>query len=221
MKSTKLLKQFSLGLILVLMLCTMTGCLSQFDASRYATACLDLITKGETKDYIEMTKQTKEEAEEWYNSFLDEEVNSMTASISNMTDEQTQNFRSLFENIYKKAKYEVGEATKNDDKSFTVPITVYKYKIFEGELKIVQDKLTDYYTEQAKNGKTLTEDEITSLAVDYLYEDLNAKLETAEYEEAEVINIAITPDSNNVYSISQSDYKNILYKLFDISDFQN
>ncbi|MDD5949654.1 MAG: hypothetical protein PUC39_08025 [Lachnospiraceae bacterium] len=218
MKSTKLLKKLFATMLLITMLFTMTGCLFQFDASRYTKACLDLMTKGETADYTEMTKQTKEEAEDWYNSFLDKEIEAMTSSISNMTEEQEQNFRSLFQSIYKKANYTVGEATRNDDKSYSVPITIQQYKIFSGEMQVVEDQLVDYYKEQIEAGKTLSEDDLTQKAVDILYEDLTAKLETAEYGEAEEFTVIVRPNSENVYSIDQNDYTTIVKKLFDIDE---
>ena len=67
-------------------------------------------------------------------------------------------------------------------------------------------------------GKTLSEDDLTQKAVDILYEDLTAKLETAEYGEAEEFTVIVKPNSENVYSIDQNDYTTIVKKLFDIDE---
>lgn len=216
MKTTKMCKHFSLCLVLVFVLTVFSGC-GKFDASGYTKACLDLVCKGETANYVKMTKQTEDQAKETYNGFIDAEIESMKSS--GVPEDQLEDFRKLFEEIYSKAKYEVGEATQNKDKSFTVKVSVEQFKVFDGVMTNVQTKIQEEAIALQKKDKTPTNEELTVLAAKYMYEELKANVEKGEYAEKKEIEVPVTL-SNNVYSISTTEYQTIFSELFDTASLQ-
>lgn len=52
MKTLK--KALVTGLVAVMMVVNLAGC-GKFDAAAYVESCLDLLTKGETEQYMKMT----------------------------------------------------------------------------------------------------------------------------------------------------------------------
>ena len=53
MKMTKMKKVFVTCLAGIMVMATVAGC-GKFDAAGYVTACLDLLTKGETEQYMNL-----------------------------------------------------------------------------------------------------------------------------------------------------------------------
>lgn len=110
----------SLLMIVFVLSALLTGCGTEFDASGYVRACLDANTHGEFDEYARLTNMTAEEIKKKnYDDRLDQEIAYLDTYKAD--DETKQKFRSLFEKMYNSFKYEVGDAVKNDDGSFTVP----------------------------------------------------------------------------------------------------
>ena len=78
---------------------TVAGC-GKFDAAGYVTACLDLLTQGETEQYMKLTDRTKEQAEQDYEDNIDSMMEGM--GEVGLSDELTENYRTLYKDIYKK-----------------------------------------------------------------------------------------------------------------------
>lgn len=212
MKKQKTRILFTLTLVLSFVL---TGCGQTFDASRYVKACLDANTHGEFTDYAELTNTTAEEAEQHYNDLLDQEISYLDAY--HVDDETKQKFRDLFVKMYKSFKYEVGEATKNDDNSYTVEVTTYKLKVFKNITEDMQTYITDYYQKESEAGNTPSEEEAYALIVDYIYDYISANLESLEYDEP-VSNTATITLSNNVYSLSTTQLQDLLTSMVDLEN---
>ena len=122
MKMTKMKKVFVTCLAGIMVMATVAGC-GKFDAAGYVTACLDLLTKGETEQYMKLTDRTKEQAEQDYEDNIDSMMEGM--GEVGLSDELTENYRTLYKDIYKKAKYTVTGAEKMKDKDgYTVTVEV-------------------------------------------------------------------------------------------------
>ena len=111
MKTLK--KALVTGLVAVMMVVNLAGC-GKFDAAAYVESCLDLLTKGETEQYMKMTGRSKEQAESDYESNIDAMMTEMDQF--NLSDELSNSYRQLFKDVYAKAKYTVKDAEKMDDK---------------------------------------------------------------------------------------------------------
>lgn len=207
----------SLLMIVFVLSALLTGCGREFDASGYVRACLDANTHGNFDEYTELTNITVEEAKKNYEDRLDQEIAYLDTYKAD--DETKQKFRSLFEKMYNNFKYEVGDAVKNDDGSFTVPVTTYKLKAFGDITTDITTFATDFYKEKAESGDTnVTEDEINKVVVDFMYDYISNNLEEPEYEEGVSITVTVSPISGNknMYTISTTNHQELLKSMVDI-----
>ncbi|MBR1865389.1 MAG: hypothetical protein IJ801_02665 [Lachnospiraceae bacterium] len=214
MKQTKTKLLFLMTLMASFVL---TACGQQFDASRYVKACLDANTHGEFADYVELTNISEEDAAKQYNDLLDDEVSYL--DDYNIDADTKQKFRDLFENMYKNFKYEVGEATKNDDNSYSVPVTTYKMQIFGDISADMETYITNYYQEQMDAGNTPSTDEAYAVVVDYLYDYISKNMENITYADPVTTTVTVAP-TDNVYSISDSELQDLLSSMLDFENLQ-
>lgn len=217
MKRRKLSVMFLLTFVTA---CLLTGC-TNFDASAYIKACLDANTHGEFQAYADITQTSVEEVEALYNSNIDSEVAYVEAY--NISDEKKEAFRNLFIDIYKSFKYEVGEAVKNDDDSYSVPVTTYKLMVFKDVMTSAQDYITDYASQEVDAGRTPTQEQLEEVVLDYLYDGLKANLNKLEYAEAVSSTIKVSPTksgSTTVYSASQTELQALLQSFIDLENAQ-
>lgn len=218
MKSIK--KHSILLLLTAMIMCFATGCGADFDASGYITACLDANAHGEFAAYAEITQTSEDEVAQIYNNMLDQEIAYLDAY--NISDEKKESFRQLFIKLYKNFKYEVGEAVKNDDGSFSVPVTTYKLMVFKDIMTEGETYMTDYVKQEIDAGRTPSEEDIYGIAVDFMYDSISRNLETLEYDEPVTTNVTVGPTSSDakVYSISQTELQSLLESMVDIENAQ-
>lgn len=202
--------------------CFITGCSAlSFDASGYIKACLDANAHGEFEAYSEFTNTPVEDIEKLYNSNIDTEISYLAAY--DISEQQEEDFRNLFIDIYKNFKYEVGEATKNDDDSYTVPVTTYQLIIFKGVMSGAEDYITNYAQEQVEAGNSPTQDELEQLVLNYMYDALKANLDKLEYADPVTVDITVSPTkqgSSTVYSASQSELQALMESFTDVENAQ-
>lgn len=214
-------QKHSFLLILTFMLgCMLTGC-TNFDASAYIKACLDANTKGEFEAYAEITNSSVEEIENIYNQNIETELSYLQGY--NMSDEQMEAFRSLFIDMYKSFKYEVGEAVKNDDGSYTVPVTSYKLYIFKDIMSEGEAYLTEYAESEVNAGRTPSQAELEEKAMTFMYDSMKANLDALEYAEPATVNVTVSPskqDSQTIYTISTTELQSLLQTFIDIENAQ-
>ena len=199
----------------------LTGCAPKFDASGYIKACLDANTKGEFEAYAEITGSTVEEVEALYNQTIDTELSYIAAY--SVSDEKKEEFRQLFIDIYKNFKYEVGEATFNDDKSYTVPVTTYKLMIFDGMVADAETHLLEYAQAEVDAGRTPSQTQLEEEAMNFMYDTMKKNLEALTYGDPVTTEIVILPSksgSQTIYSANQSDLQNIITSLVDAENAQ-
>lgn len=210
-------KKLSIFLLFILV----TGCTPSFDASAYIKACLDANTHGEFAEYADITKTSVEEVEALYNKGIDTEISYLDSY--NISDEKREEFRALFVDIYKSFKYEVGEAVRNDDDSYSVPVTTYKLQIFKDIMSEGEAYLTDYAQKEVDAGRTPTQEQLEEEALNYMYDTMKANLGALEYGEAVTITVTVSPSQQNsqtVYSVGQADLQTLLKSFIDIENAQ-
>lgn len=202
--------------LFVLILGTLSGCanIQKFDASGYTKACLDANYKGEFDEYVKLTKSTKEEAEKIYKQNLT--VATQQFSSVGISDELSEKYTALFTDLFKNVKYTVKEAKEDKDKNYKVEVEIEPAQIFTGVLEATQSEVEAMVTEMAANGTIPSQDEIMEQTFQILYDKIAANMENITYGEKQVIEISVTKDSNNVYSISDEDYLKLDAAMYDI-----
>lgn len=212
MKTLK--KALVTGLVAVMMVVNLAGC-GKFDAAAYAESCLDLLTKGETEQYMKMTGRSKEQAESDYESNIDAMMTEMDQF--NLSDELSNSYRQLFKDVYAKAKYTVKDAEKMDDKDgYYVTVEIEQMTgLFNG----IQEELMTEFTEWANSFDAdtyPTEDEMYEQMYQMMYDLMSARLDSITYNDPQEVVVEVIGE-DNVYSISDGSMTELDEALLDVA----
>lgn len=193
----------------------LTGCGADFDASAYVKACLDANVHGECAEYAKITDTEESEIQSQHEAVIDQEMAML--DVFQIDEAKKGEFRELFVNLYNSCKYEVGEAVKNDDGTFTVPVTVYQLKAFGDLTEEAQAYMQEYYQQETDAGNTPSQEDLYAEMVNYIYDRLSENMSTPEYGEGEVKNVKVGPTASNsrIYEINTEDLQNLMYSLTD------
>ena len=210
MKMKKMKKVIVTCLAGILLMATVAGC-GKFDAAGYVTACLDLLTKGETEQYMKLTDRTKEQAEQDYEDNIDSMMDGM--GEVGLSDELTENYRTLYKDIYKKAKYTVTGAEKMKDKDgYTVTVEVEQMTgLFDDLENEVTSRVMD---EMANLSPDTTEDELNELVFQTMYDVLQERVDAISYNDPQTVTVEVLGE-DGVYSITDDGYTDLDDALID------
>ncbi len=197
--------------VMLMTLLTLSGCQKEFDASGYLKAILDNSYKHDDTAFLEQKIGTEEQAEELFQEGIDNNMDAMTASLS-IPEDQEADFRTLFEDIYSKADYTVGETEKQDDDSYVVTVTYRPMELFsqvETQLTEEVNNLTESYMQDAMNGGEVPDEETLTAEIMQLYKDLtNAQLENLTYGDEQSCQVRIelndkvyTPNTDDLMTL--------------------
>ena len=212
MKTLK--KALVTGLVAVMMVVNLAGC-GKFDAAAYVESCLDLLTKGETEQYMKMTGRSKEQAESDYESNIDAMMTEMDQF--NLSDELSNSYRQLFKDVYAKAKYTVKDAEKMDDKDgYYVTVEIEQMTgLFNG----IQEELMTEFTEWANSFDAdtyPTEDEMNEQMYQMMYDLMSARVDSITYNDPQEVVVEVIGE-DNVYSISDGSMTELDEALLDVA----
>ena len=192
------------ALIFVLAAYLLTGCIQNFDAEAYVKSCLDALYMGDYEEYADQVGISVEEARSDIEGQLDDSLESAFVGDTVTSDEDKQAYKDVVVGIYKLAKYEVvGSEEKDGD--YVVTVSVQPSNVFED----LDEGFTAMITEAVADGDF---DESQTIA--YLNQYLEQRKAENEYGEAEEIQVNVTGDENNVYTIPEEDLTNIEGALF-------
>lgn len=205
------------AIIMCMMLCgLLTACGNKLDAQAYLQAMLDLSYKGDAAAYVEMGLGTADEAAALFERGIDSEMSFFKEKLS-MSEELEADFRSLFKEIYGKAKYTVGEAKKQKDGSYAVEITYERLKVFEPALLSYNERIEALPAAWAKLEAAPTQEEMLEDMTEILRDALRESVENAVYNAQETLTIRIEL-IENVYTPNSQDVISLEKALFD-SDY--
>ena len=212
MKTLK--KALVTGLVDVMMVVNLAGC-GKFDAAAQVESCLDLLTKGETEQYMKMTGRSKEQAESDYESNIDAMMTEMDQF--NLSDELSNSYRQLFKDVYAKAKYTVKDAEKMDDKDgYYVTVEIEQMTgLFNG----IQEELMTEFTEWANSFDAdtyPTEDEMYEQMYQMMYDLMSARVDSITYNDPQEVVVEVIGE-DNVYSISDGSMTELDEALLDVA----
>lgn len=205
-------KLIATALVAIMASVTLAGCGKEFDAGTYVTACLDLLTKGETKDYVKMTKRSEEQAVQDYEDNIDSMMESMGAI--GLSEDLTEGYEQLFKDIYKKSKYEVTnvEKMKGED-GFYVTVEVEQMTgLFSGVEEQLMTEVEDYV---ANIGDEMPSDEeINEVVFQMMLDIMQDKLSDVTYKDAQEVVVEVV-GNDGVYSITDEGYQLLDAALLD------
>lgn len=194
----------------------LTACGAKLDMQAYLQAMLDLSYKGDSTAYVEMELGSAEEAAAVFERGIDSEMSSFKEKLS-ISEELEVDFRSLFKEIYGKAKYTVGEAKRQSDGSYLVEITYERMKVFEPMFAAYDEKIAVLPETWASLDETPSQEEMREDMNEALRDALRESIEHVEYEAPETLTIRIELVENR-YTPNSQDVEALEKALFD-SDY--
>lgn len=210
----KMKKSFMTCLLTIVMAISLVGCKAEFDAANYVDSCLDLLTKGETKEYMKMTKRTEEQAKQDYQNNLDAMVESM--GVTGISDKLQEDYKTFFKELYSKSKYEVKSSKKMSGKDgYTVTVEIQQITgLFDG----LQDELVEKSAEHASDD--LDMNQAMELVFQLMLDLMNDRLDNITYSDAKSITVDVVADSDKVYSITNKGYEAINDALISLDGLE-
>lgn len=194
-------------LILALLLsltATLAGCgggMTAEDAKEYAQAVLDASYKGEFDTYMELTDSTEEEAESMYEGNVDATMAMVGFEEMGVSEEMQADYRQLFLDLAKQAKYSLGEATEIEN-GYEIEVTI---EPFIG-MNDLESELTNVLMQDLAGMTEIpTEEELNQMTMQTMYDLLSEKVANPEYGDPQTMTIRVIADSDNVYSIPDED----------------
>ncbi len=180
-----------------LMLVVLSACGSNFDASGYITAFMDMLTKGEVTQYAQLTKQSEEDAGKDYQEIID----SMKEAFDQegVSDETKQRVVDIYVEVLKKAKYTVHEAEKTEE-GYDVTVDIEPITgLYEG----LMDEITGEMDAAMESGE-LTLDNMYDWIYAKMADKMEGRLESLNYGAAESVTIHIVKGEDG-YEIKDQD----------------
>jgi len=213
----KLYKKSIVVLFCVLMMTSLNGCSSlslltegEFDASGYVQGIMDATYKAEFDKYVELTEDTKENAQIAYDTVMDTKANAFaTYTAVTLTDDSKAKFIEYSKQIYKNAKYEVLEAKKTDT-GFTVdvvisPITILQNISSEGEAFVTEFNTKNENAEFAD----LTQEEYEAEYAKGIMQIFENNISNIQYGDNVTVTVNVTAQEDNIYTLEADEFSKI------------
>lgn len=206
------------GLVVAVMM-TFAGCKrKEFDAAGYVKATLDMTMKGEAEDYIKFVGCSKEEALKDYEDTLDEAVEQF--GEFGVNEEALEEFRQFSIDLYKAVKYEVKEAQKEKDGSYTVKVETEKMNVFAGAMEKFEEAAESYVEEivaaALEGGEQLTDEKMAQDLYGKVIALFKESLASATYQEPTTVEVKVSQDDDGVWEIPEKDFEVLELSLIDI-----
>ena len=204
-------------LLIVLIGINFAGCNFSTDITSYVEYTMDLLTKGESKGYISLTKSTEEEAADTYEMFINIWMD--TIIVDEISEELEDSFRQLFHKLFGKSRYEIKGLEKvKGEHSYIVTIEVEQIEgMFEGLKEELTEKIEEWMYGLSKEPSDKVFNET---AYHMLLDLMNARLENITYHEPENITVEVS-GSDGSYGITKEGYQIIRDALLSTKGLYN
>lgn len=208
------------GVLVVAVVLLLAACkMSPEEVGTYAQSILDASYKADFDEYTKQTESTKEEAEQLYESNIDQMLTIAGFDSAGLSDELLENYRQLFKDMLTLAEYEVGDVTEEEDGSFTVSVTAKPLTAFEGLEAEVTEAVQAELSEITDISQIPGQDEINQMVFQKMYESLKKRMESPTYGDPQQAELHVSKDSDNVYSVSEADLTALDGILFPTDGF--
>lgn len=208
------------GVLVVAVVLLLAACkMSPEEVGTYAQSILDASYKADFDEYTKQTESTEEEAEQLYESNIDQMLTIAGFDSAGLSDELLENYRQLFKDMLTLAEYEVGDVTEEEDGSFTVSVTAKPLTAFEGLEAEVTEAVQAELSGITDISQIPGQDEINQMVFQKMYESLKKRMESPTYGDPQQAELHVSKDSDNVYSVSEADLTALDGILFPTDGF--
>jgi hypothetical protein len=189
------------------------GCTSNKDISKYFEALLDTSYKNDISGFVDIKLGTEDEAKALYNQGIDEGVAAFCDSLS-VPEGLDEDFRTLYMNMLKMVKYEVGSAVKQSDGSYNVTVTYEKMNIFQPTVEIYEENVAEVANEWANSEENIDEEEKQRQVILEFKNSMETAMSQVTYDEPKDMTVRIELVDNK-YTPNMSDVKELEKALLD------
>lgn len=204
---------------------SITGCAPKFDASAYMQAEMDLLTRHNLEQYMQVMDVTEQEAKELYEeALLNVMVSLDDLKAEGLPDALVSEYEIWIIDVLKNTKYTVLDAKEVGD-GFIVPIEIEPLRAFANVSERLNDEVTVYMEELLTSilngGPEPTEDEINTWVFTKLLEIVKGNLESPLYGEKQVFEIAVEKNADGLYEPNAAQASELGENLMDLSDLND
>ena len=199
--------------------------ISEFDAKTYVDGLLRETYFGEASpEYMELVGIDEDEAQQTYEAGISNEVSFFINlyEIEYPEEELYEELTGLYKEIYSHAKFEVTDAVKMDDGSFSVQVVVEPIDIVQLADTEWDKTIAPFYEDYPMETQyAMTTEEYQAMDREYaqlvldLYKD---KLKETGNMTAKTILVSVAEGENGAYTISQDDFSKLDELIIDYTD---
>lgn len=202
----------ALGLLFIAAVIGIWLYMNRFDPVEYVQAVLDASYKNQTEAYVEITGASEEEAGRIFEDNLDATMEQFATSP--MPEELKPKYRELFAQLAEHVSYTVGEAVREEDGSYTVPVKVKPLTLFSDTYETFRQKAKEYadqVTDSVMDGAELpTDDQMQAQVYEIYYEVLSDGINGGMmYGEVKDVTLHVRKNDRGDYEIDDSDMKEL------------
>ena len=202
----------ALGLLFIAAVIGIWLYMNRFDPVEYVQAVLDASYKNQTEAYVEITGASEEEAGRIFEDNLDATM--VQFATSPMPEELKPKYRKLFAQLAEHVSYTVGEAVREEDGSYTVPVKVKPLTLFSDTYETFRQKAKEYadqVTDSVMDGAELpTDDQMQAQVYEIYYEVLSDGINGGMmYGEVKDVTLHVRKNDRGDYEIDDSDMKEL------------
>ena len=184
----------------------------------YVHAFLDVSYKQKTESYIKQTGISEKEAKQVFEDNLAYTMEKFPEHV--MTDEMTEEYRELFADLAKKTSYTVGEATREENGTYQVVLTVKPITLLKDTYAEFQEKAQKYarkVSNDVMNGQAMPEEtQMQTEIYQIYYEVLSQAAEKGlKYGKPNKIVLHVEKDKEGKYGIRKADLQNLDHLLIE------
>ena len=177
---------------------------------------LDEIYLGKTSDaYLRMVDSTAEQAQANYQEGIEAEAKYFCGyfDVESPSDELMAELIDLYKEIYSHSRYTVGEATKVDDKTYSVAVDVEPINIMELAIDSHEEALADFYEKYADaDTEAMTDEEYQAYDNDWfraVLDMVKAQLPNLGYQDPVTVDMRVTLGEDDVWQINDEDWQEL------------
>lgn len=205
------MKRIKVSVAVLLSVCfcfavTACGATEDFDASAYVKSSLDATYHQDYKEYAALLDISEEEAKADFDKSFQEGVKEELEGIEGLSEDIIAKYSELLIKANDLAKYEVGEAKKDDDGNYVVKVTVEPADMYQ----TIEKHSEEVATEKFSQGVDPTSPEAFG---EVLVESVQKSIDNNTYGEATTVELTVK-SAENSYSLEESEMDKIRELMF-------
>lgn len=183
-------------------------------AKGYVQGTLDASYKAMFEEYTKITGDSEEAASQYYEEAVSEGVDTLN-SMFNLSDEQNTRLTTSIKELMKIVKYEVGEASGDNENGYEIKATIEPLVMFDRN-KLEEDMLADFQTMSEEKQQEFAEDydKVVAWTLDILIDQIESAAKSPTYNEPVECILHLEKDENGEWFINEEDMKTFSNQVF-------